>query len=590
MEGSKEGGSSNFSANKFYGGELDPSSCSTRLQERLVQVARGAEYLDQHRLPTEYRPGILGPPATWKVFKKQAEAIRFSQVMGEGLMVFSFEGDAIGTGGKRNFVVTHPSQMWLRHSERIPEKRCVYEVIQENSVCKLYFDLEFLHAYNPTRNGVAMTNTLIDIVCYFLHKEFHITCSRKNIIDLRGTSDLKFSRHLIFNIPGIAFATNAHVGSFVRMVCNEVRLWHAGIEPIEVPGILPQNVKDLFVCDSKDSEVLFCDEGVYSRNRNFRLFLSTKLGQNFPLVIAEENEYLPNHDPGGCTDRQIFFDSLITLVDSTCKILTCRDTEQLPKEQLCKSNRMGNTYSDVEGFRQSPYPEIDAFIQGLIGSGSIQSWHYFSQSEVIVYNIVRFRYCSNIRREHKSNNIFYVVNLKTASYYQKCHDPDCRDFRSPSWPLPKNAVFWQNMMEEEMMDWIQSVQEEDDSTGKSATIALTAQSKNESKKQNVEVGGAMEKWGHMEDLIHSQGSSQRSLRSSQGSSQSSNPWDKLSQLSSPCTSFMENLSQSYSTETTDQNIEPQIFLPYDVESDEEFLRAVQLTELQCLGIEMEIAC
>lgn len=596
MERSSEGDvCTTFGANSFYGSRPGPSACSSRMQDRLVQMAKGAEYLSQHPQPSDFRPGILGPPATWKVFTRQAEAIKFSQVMGEGLMVFSFEGDAIGSGGKRNFVVTHPSQMWLRQKERVPGKRCTYEVIQEKSVCKLYFDLEFLHAHNPGNDGLAMTNTLIAVVCYFLHREFNVTCSRKNILDLTGTSPLKFSRHLIFNIPGVAFANNAHAGSFVRMVCNKIRLWSEGNNAVEIPGISLQNVKELLVFNSNDKKVLFCDEGVYSKNRNFRLFLSTKLGQNFPLIIAKENEYLLNHESGSCRDERIFFDSLITLVDSSCKILSYTEDEQLPQEQR-NNGKGGNSRrsvdSDVDGIRQSPFPEIDDFIQGVIGSGYIPSWHYFSQSEVIVYNIARYRFCHNIGREHKSNNIFYVVSLKSASYYQKCHDPDCRDFRSPSWPLPRSAVFWHYMSEEDMMDWIHSVEEDVSSDEKAVIRTDTIESKVEPDNRQADSVGAMKKWDRMEEMIHSQ-SSQSSSKSSQGSSLLSNPWDKLSQLSSPDTSFVESLSQvqPHSLDARDhQGSLRGRYLPFDTESDEDFLKAVLYSEeqLQCVNTEMEI--
>jgi len=33
--------------------------------------------------------------------------------------------------------------------------------------------------------------------------------------------------------------------------------------------------------------------GVYTKNRNFRLFLSSKLGKNNPLVLAEGNRFEP---------------------------------------------------------------------------------------------------------------------------------------------------------------------------------------------------------------------------------------------------------------------------------------------------------
>lgn len=42
------------------------------------------------------------------------------------------------------------------------------------------------------------------------------------------------------------------------------------------------------------NELLFFDVGVYTKNRNFRLFLSSKLGKVNPLVLAKDNQFHVN--------------------------------------------------------------------------------------------------------------------------------------------------------------------------------------------------------------------------------------------------------------------------------------------------------
>ncbi len=49
----------------------------------------------------------------------------------------------------------------------------------------------------------------------------------------------------------------------------------------------------LFVQD-KDEMKVFIDSGVYTKNRNFRLFLSSKLGKNRPLIISSQTGCLPD--------------------------------------------------------------------------------------------------------------------------------------------------------------------------------------------------------------------------------------------------------------------------------------------------------
>lgn len=98
---------------------------------------------------------------------------------------------------------------------------------------------------------------------------------------------------------------------------------------------------------------------------------------------------------------------------------------------------------------------------------AIRRWNYFAAEQLLVYDIVKYRWCKNVQRFHKSNNIMYVVftswgfpffmvcvvvvfffksvfllwflifwriivDLKEEVWYQKCHDPECRNFRSSS--------------------------------------------------------------------------------------------------------------------------------------------------------------
>ena len=43
------------------------------------------------------------------------------------------------------------------------------------------------------------------------------------------------------------------------------------------------------------------------------------------------------------------------------------------------------------------------------GVGTIRKWSYFQEGELILYDIGNYRYCANVRRHHRSNNIMYVT-------------------------------------------------------------------------------------------------------------------------------------------------------------------------------------
>jgi hypothetical protein len=57
------------------------------------------------------------------------------------------------------------------------------------------------------------------------------------------------------------------------------------------------------------------------------------------------------------------------------------------------------------------------------------------------YQMCRNRYCENIGRHHKSNNVMWIVDLELYQCVQGCHDPDCRamQFRGTPVPLPPDV-------------------------------------------------------------------------------------------------------------------------------------------------------
>ena len=66
----------------------------------------------------------------------------------------------------------------------------------------------------------------------------------------------------------------------------------------------------------------------------------------------------------------------------------------------------------LEGRQQSPYPDVDIFISNKLSKdgikGYIRQWTYFTHGELLLYEIAKNRWCENIGRQHKSNNIMYV--------------------------------------------------------------------------------------------------------------------------------------------------------------------------------------
>lgn len=257
----------------------------------------------------------------------------------------------------------------------------------------------------------------------------------------------------MLRLPKTAFKDNSHAGAFVSEICSRICIARE----------MDTRFHQLFV--SKDSssagpsQQLFVDNAVYSRNRCFRLALSSKAGKTSVLLPTGRFKCR------NMCEEEVFMASLICNIDDECeKLLVCKmeldciktlqfDTEvnYNYKHRKPSSVLQGLTFNagQTEGSRAyllgtSPFPTLDAFIES-IGSvanvtGKIRSWYWFSELGLMVYNMAKSRYCERIGREHKSNNVMYVVDLQWALYYQKCYDPDCRGYRSPSRPIPDDVI------------------------------------------------------------------------------------------------------------------------------------------------------
>lgn len=360
-------------------------------------------------------------------------------------MTFAFqEGDGI-----RLFLSAHPVSFWFcDNNHKRPEDRRTFEVIPENGICKLYFDLEYDKEFNCDHNGVQMTDTFIKVVSFFLSEEFNISCDRTHVLDMDSSTDSKFSRHLVYQLPKTYFRDNYNAGNFVKMICDKLRMLihsHSSLQDFCLKcNVVHQAIESLFVCDKHDVKKIFCDVAVYSKNRHFRIYKSTKWGKNAPLLVSNENEFKPTVGKKQLPEQQLFLDSLITYVGDQDQEITILEFGASEQKTYIVKDRSKLPICPVisEEGKKSPQPVVDRFIERVVSPGWIRRSIYYSGLNKIIYDISGSRYCHNIQRQHKSNNIYYVVDMNSFIYYQKCHDPDCAGFHSVEKKLPPEIVFF----------------------------------------------------------------------------------------------------------------------------------------------------
>ncbi|XP_071447756.1 DNA-directed primase/polymerase protein-like [Hetaerina americana] len=353
-------------------------------------------------------------------------------------MAFAFQQNS----GQRLFLVAHPAIFWHYDSYRKGQVRCTYEIIPENTPCKIYFDLEYDIRVNTPRVPVKIVNSFIVIVSNYLFHYFNLRVDKSNVLILDSSTDVKFSCHLIYQCKEAIFRDNINVGRFVRQVCAGIREVISDPRVIDVNpelwrGVTHAEICELLVCGRKDGEKLFCDESVYSKNRHFRLYRSTKLGKNAPLLLSDFNVYTPVEDT---SQEKLFLDSLITCIGEVPAIplqFGCQ-------KEVCfrgeTANRKISTISEVS----VSHCVLEKFVTELISPcGRIRKRTVTStpKGQRIQFDIQDYRFCAKVGRHHRSNNIYIVLDGSRGTWYQKCHDPDCIGFQSVERQLPPEVSF-----------------------------------------------------------------------------------------------------------------------------------------------------
>ncbi|XP_007177931.2 DNA-directed primase/polymerase protein isoform X6 [Balaenoptera acutorostrata] len=387
-------------------------------EAKLKQIEERASHYEREPLSLVYRPRLSKPeepPSIWKLFHRQTQAFNFVKSCKEDVHVFALEckvGD-----GQRIYLVTTYAQLWFYYKSRRTLLHC-YEVIPENAVCKLYFDLEFNRLANPGADGKKMVALLIEHVCKALQQFYRVSCSAEDVLNLDSSTSEKFSRHLIFQLHDVAFKDNTHVGNFVRKI----------LEPA------------FHLIASEDDDMTPETTG-----HEFSHFSETPIKQGISFSKKSTDE-----DIG---------ESWTTNSEKLERLGSAKQSSPDLSFLIVKNN-IGEKHlfvdlETIEGFQCSPYPEIDQFVLLLVNKngikGGIRRWNYFFLEELLVYDICKYRWCENIGRAHKSNNIMILVDLKNEVWYQKCHDPICKaeNFKSDCFPLPAEVRLLFLLKEEE---------------------------------------------------------------------------------------------------------------------------------------------
>jgi len=393
--------------------------------------------------------------------------------------------------GKRKFICANMGR-FMDHYWRNCDvhTRHYYELIKETSPCRLYFDMEFNRPANTSITDLVAEELLdqfFEELRYEFRSVYGISISRTQLVDLDSSTAKKFSRHWVLHLPCHSlFSDNREAGVFVRHLM-------ARLEEERESGLL--DAKDLHTLstflavndETSTRKTYFVDLGVYTRNRVFRLMASTKYGKRpdaglriaksnefpFPRGFDNSNFYLPSMASSSGNSNEEINDSF----ERFCKSLSFEDHAAALAETLIVPinatkinypllNNPSSIFNGVElgtlkyssrfvgkgvsskyqsRYGKSPFPMMEEFVVNVLGKrrglvGSIGTWSLDSRKplpQTIAFNMKGNRWCENVNRAHKSNNIIWNVHLVNRICWQSCHDPECKHFRGEPVELPE---------------------------------------------------------------------------------------------------------------------------------------------------------
>ena len=368
-------------------------------------------------------------PPTW--YLTQAEA--FARADEHGRRVNFWSRENAGTG-RREFAESPVDSFWLWYRGQPPAERHCYELLRTEGgrACHLYLDCEFYRCeQNSGLDGDALTAQLISALAGGLRQ---LGLDVESVVELDSSSPAKFSRHLTVRLAGdVAFTDNLAAGAF----CTSL------LEPSGCP-------QEAFVVSKPDGagRTTFYDKSVYSRNRAFRLYLSSKAGKHVRLLptarcwSAMRGSAPRSDEELAVPHRWLFLASLASNVGAGTARLLGNAAPAKPRHAVVGSRP---TAVATGAASCASFPATCAAVCSWAASrdGSspcVRTCNALPARGILLAGLTGTRYCGNVRRQHRSNGIYVVVDYRDRCFYQKCFDPDCRNYRSEPEPLGEHAA------------------------------------------------------------------------------------------------------------------------------------------------------
>ena len=329
---------------------------------------------------------------------------------------------------------------------------------------------------------------IIDELDTFLNKKYeHLYLAmNSNVIDYNASMILdslptknKVSQHYIIRLQNhTMFESSYDVGVLLKEFIQYLYI-KAHNDPVVHQGLFYHYKIECFGTDLCNKYVLKCviDESVYSKNRAFRCIGSSKLGKESVLTLNQQFHYHLKLVNTQLSNKSIKYNTIMNLLDSHQLFgasLVTLDWDLYFKYLICSNSKLFEWYNSYKFISKltlisltranpSHYDLIDTKLRLPLQHKEINNKPLLKQFTLLIRdiatphmhstdsrrnfieasklvqlddtghkilcNIRGTRYCRNINREHKSNNVYYIIHLYNHTWIQQCYDLDCKSLR-----------------------------------------------------------------------------------------------------------------------------------------------------------------
>lgn len=300
-----------------------------------------------------------------KVFKKQEEAL-LERKEDQFIYAVNYKNSKACF-----FVNATEAEFWEGYMSKGPRNN--YEKILPDRPCHLFLDLDLKVSDYPNTDIYEVWETIKQMIVkafeYFGINDFYF-------IVLQSHSDTKQSLHIIAKVKDKLFHNLLHCGHFMD----------------EIKESVDGSIRDII------------DTTVYTKNRNFRMVGCTKAGQE---------RYLTGDKP---LSFEFWKETKIQPLEWK------GDTIQLeikPTKQYVHSSYMPPRVIEL----MQRLNTNRAFLN-LSGPLEISRAHSFSASLVFICDTTS-KHCPFVKRRHRTNITYVVIDLLRKVYYLKCRSKKC---------------------------------------------------------------------------------------------------------------------------------------------------------------------